>query len=138
MHECVGGGDQIARIEAEYYELLERMEPLWDSAIGTLEDAELHALVERILQYEDFLLPIKPRPERPLPRPEDFPPDSGMTEKRIQLYGPAMDRAIDGFRAMRPKLVCWGIRVRVERRLAEAGVTTPTLEPVPRRKPEGD
>lgn len=124
--------------EAEYYELLERIEQLWESPVGTPEGAELDALVERILRYEAFVFPVPPRPERPLPRPEDFPPDSGMTEERIQLYGPGIDRAIDRFRAYQAKIVCQGIRIRAARRLAEAGGAAPTMKPVPRRKPEGD
>lgn len=138
MHECVGRGGQMARTEAEFNELLECMEPLWDSAVGTPEDAELHALVERILQYEDFVFPVEPRPSRPLPRPEDFPPDAGVTELDIEVFGPCVDRAIDHFRANKAKLICAGIRIRAQRRLAEAGVTAPTMEPVPRRRPEGD
>lgn len=124
--------------EEEYYELLERIEQLWESPVGTPEGAELDALVERVLQYETFVFPVEPRPERPLPRPEDFPPDAGVTELDIEAFGPCVDRAIDHFRANRAKIVCFGIRARARRRLAEAGGTAPTMELVPRRKPEGD
>lgn len=122
--------------EEEFYELLERIAPLWGSTPGTPEGAELEALVERVLRYKDFMFPVAPRPVRPLPKPEDFPPDSGVTEEGIQVFGPGVDRAIDGFRANRAKIICFGIQIRHQRWLAEAGGTAPTMEPLPRRKPE--
>lgn len=137
MHECIGRDGQMARTEEEYYELLERIEQLWESPVGSPEGAELDALVERILQYETFVFPVPPRPSRPLPRPEDFPPDAGVTELDIELFGPGIDRAIDRFRAYQAKIVCQGIRAQARRRLAEAGGSAPTMEPVPRRRPEG-
>lgn len=95
--------------EVEYTEALARIEQLLDAKAGTPECNERLDLVDLVVQYEEHGIELWPV-DRPV-QAEDFPPDSSMTEERIQLYGEGGDRAAAHFRGKWARVVAYGAAV---------------------------